>query len=104
MKRWELSVRAKASRPKPGVKVPFAAPSWAVDEVSAASCLSVLPETGGNWLLEGCSAAASSLTAGAGFVLVVPAAGVVELCLDEPPHAASASAAAPIASRLGTTG
>src|ERR1700729_12057 len=57
-------VRPKASRRVPGVKVPVAAPSWAVDLTSVASWRSVRPCADGNCPVEGCSAAGSSATAG----------------------------------------
>src|SRR5579884_2643272 len=107
MKRCELSVSANASRLRPGVNVPFAAPSCAEEPASAASCLSVLPEAWGKSLADGCSAAVSSSTAGAGFDVLVAGAVIdapLELCFDEPPHAASASAATPIARPRLTTG
>jgi hypothetical protein len=106
----EGALRPKASRRRPGVKVPVAAPNWAEERASAPSRRSERPRTGGNWEARGRSAAASSATAGAGApedaaeplvaVEAAPAAddaddGAAELELDdgvEDPHAASASA------------
>src|ERR1700722_15652251 len=60
----ELAVSPNASRRVPGVNVPVAAPSCALDFASVASCLRLCAWAGGNWLVRGCSAAGSSATAG----------------------------------------
>src|ERR1039458_5469306 len=95
-------VSPNASRRVPGVKVPVAAPSWALALASAPSCSSVLPWGGGNRVGSGVSAAASSSSAGgvvavdelaatAVFVEVVEPEAV-ELEGEEEPHPAAASA------------
>src|SRR5437764_11638310 len=105
MNRCARSVSANASRRRPGVNVPLAAPNCAVEAASLASCWSVLPEADGNWPAAGCSAADRLSTAGEGFDVVAAgrAAVVLELCVAELPHAAIASAAAAIANRRSTT-
>jgi hypothetical protein len=86
----------------PGVKVPVAAPNWALALASAPSCSSVLPWAGGNCVGPGFSAAASSSSAGgvvavddvvgtAVFVAVVEPE-LVELEGDEEPQPAAPSA------------
>ena len=108
----DLAVSPNANRRVPGVKVPVAAPSCALDFTSAPSCWSVRPCVEGNSLTRGCSAAGSSATAGGrtgAEVVVVVLACVVGLdaleladwlaalevaLVDEEPHAASTSAAA----------
>src|SRR5882757_6951641 len=111
MNRCQGSVSPNAKRLSPGVKVPSAALSDAVEPPSAASCLSVLPEAEGNSLETGCWAAARSDTAAVGLAVgsaaaVALAAGLVVAavlplasCPAEPPQAASVSAAATIARR-----
>ena len=86
MKAPDWVVRPKASRRVPGVKVPVAAPSWAVDLTVAASWRSVRPCAVGNWPVDGCSAAGSSATAAGRAAVdavetdeVVVAAAVLEL-------------------------
>src|SRR6266436_1427675 len=100
MNRCWLLVSANASRLKPGVSVPFAAPSDAAEPASFASCCSDLPDDEGNWLATGRCAAASSSTAGAGpavavvveLELAVALDGLPELCVAELPQAPRASA------------
>src|ERR1039458_2389571 len=103
----ELVVSPNASRRVPGVKVPVAAPSCALDFASAASCLSVRPWAGGNCAAPGFSAAASSSSAGcAAAVDEVADAAVrvevaeLELELEEEPQPAAASAPAARAARM----
>src|SRR5579859_7729393 len=62
----EEVVSAKATRRVPGVKVPVAAPNWALELTSRASWVRVRPLTAGNVPVAGCSAAGSSLIAGGG--------------------------------------
>src|SRR5581483_613513 len=66
----ELEFSPKATRCRPGVKVPVAAPSWALDLTSAASARSERPWVAGNCPVAGRSAAASSSTAGGGVAVV----------------------------------
>jgi hypothetical protein len=89
----EVVVSPKASRWVPGVKVPVAAPNWALDLTSRPSWLSVRPWAAGNWLARGRSAAGSSATAAGSAVvddvwvlLVAVAEAELELDseLDEP--------------------
>src|SRR5436190_21918536 len=68
----ELVFSANANRPTPGVKVPVAAPSWALERTVAASCWSVRPPAGGNCCGRGGAAGASSETAGGGPVVAGP--------------------------------
>src|SRR5262245_18056564 len=109
----DLSVSPNASRRVPGVNVPVAAPSSAVDLTVAASCRSERPFAGGNCPEEGCSAAGSSETADgsacvdavetdeAVVAVVVAAAALVEVAgeatdvalEDEEPHPAIAQPA-----------
>src|SRR5450755_4771280 len=60
----ELAVSPKANRRVPGVNVPVAAPSCALDFTSPPSCSSVRPCAEGNSANCGRSAAGSSATAG----------------------------------------
>src|SRR5436305_14702450 len=111
MNRCQGSVSPNAKRMSPGVKVPSAALSDAVEPPSAASCLSVLPEAEGNSLETGCWDAARSDTAAVGLAVGSAAAVALAAALvvvgvlllaprpAEPPHAASVSAAAAIATR-----
>src|SRR5450755_635856 len=93
----DVVVSPNASRRVPGVNVPVAAPSWALALASAASCLSVFPWEGGNWVGSGFSAAASSSSAG-GVAAVDEVAGgaawveVAELEDEEEPQPVAASA------------
>src|SRR5690349_4057979 len=105
----EFVVTPKATRWRPGIKVPVAAPSWALDLTSAASGRSERPCAGGNCPSLGCSAAGSSSTAGgrgaallvlevdvgaALLAAAVDALGVELWLADEDPQPASASASA----------
>src|ERR1700687_5767917 len=99
----ELAFRANANRPVPGVNVPVAPPSCALEETVAASCWSVRPLTPGNWLGTGRCAGPGAETAGGGRAVVgvlAAAAGVLVLVLEEEelllddPHPARASAPA----------
>src|SRR5689334_18888648 len=79
MKAPEAEFRPKAIRRTPGVKVPVAAPSCALDLTRAPSWRrEKRPSAAGNWRARGCSAAASSSIAAGGplvaAVLVVDAA------------------------------
>src|SRR5437016_11424747 len=89
----ERAVSANASLCVPGVNVPVAAPSCALDLTSAPSCCRVRPPAAGNWPACGCTAAASSSTAGgsaaAVFVGDVAGVGAAE-CLDDEPQPPSA--------------
>src|SRR4051794_20353139 len=112
MKAPVLVFSANANRPVPGVKVPVAAPSWALARTVEASCWSVFPRAGGNWSVRGCSAAGSSEMAGGGplveaalvvgeSVCVVEAVEAVELLeLDEEDDPQPASAAATARARI----
>jgi hypothetical protein len=111
----ELALSAKAKRWTPGVNVPVAEPSCALEWTSAASCWRLRPRVAGNWERRGVSAAGSSSTAGgwtpaavllALAVVVVVVAAALEVLealgeCDDEPQAASASAhrAEPMAGR-----
>src|SRR5450755_1583790 len=102
----ELAVSPKANRRVPGVNVPVAAPSCALDFTSPPSCWSVRPCAEGNSASCGRSAAGSSATAGgstgadADVVVLAGDVGVDAVVVDalgeatgfdEEPHAARTS-------------
>src|SRR5437588_12910418 len=109
MTRLALSVSANENLGRPVVYVWVLGPSWAVLLTSSVSCLSDRPPTDGTSVDRGCSAAASSLTAGAGALgaaaLVIGPLGRPVPEPDPPPQAASARppASAPIHARPPTS-
>src|SRR5947209_20601109 len=70
----ELVFSANANRPRPGVNVPVAAPSWPSGCTVPANCCMVRPPARGKSLSLGCSACGSSATAGGGAAELVAAA------------------------------
>src|SRR5437899_219555 len=98
----ELVFSANAKRPLPGVNVPVAAPSWALELTVLASCWRVFALGDGNWLGLGCCAAESSATAGGGPLVAVAVVAVLlesllapadpDVLLLEDPHPARVSA------------
>src|SRR5947209_2453471 len=108
MKRLALSVSANENLGRPVVYVWVLGPSWAVLLTSSVSCLSDRPPTDGNSVDRGCSAAASSLTAGAGALgaaalVIVPPGRPVPEPAPPPQAAARPPASAPIHARPPTS-